>query len=210
MRWVFLMCLPLLAAGDWTIVPGERVGPITASTSRADLARFFPKDAIANDQIELDEGMLQPVTLVYRKIPSQTLAISWKDGRAKQVFICFGRRRGPCRWETRNGIGAGARLSDLERMNGKPFTIAGFGWDYGGNVISWNGGKLAKLDCGSRLVLTLDGDRARGGDYTVELTAEERHSISGDRPISSSAAAFHKLNPGVVGMLVQFGAAECQ
>jgi hypothetical protein len=210
---ILLVCVPLFAADDAMIAPGVGVGPITALTTRADLGRLFPADAIEDDQIELDEGMLQPATMIYKKDPARTLAISWKDEHPKEIFICFGRRRGPCRWESQGGVKTGIRLNELERMNGKPFTISGFGWNYGGNVQSWDGGKLAKLDCNGRLVLTLDGDRSRGGDYTIELTSEERHSVSGDRPISSSVPAMRKLNPAVVGMLYQFpsaGGAKCE
>ena len=209
MKFLLFALLPLATAQDWTIVPGERVGPITAATVRADLDRDFPKGAVEDDQIELDEGMLEPATLVFRKDPSQALAVAWKDGHPKEVFICFGRRRGPCHWETRSGIRMGTRLTELERMNGRGFTIAGFGFNYGGNVLAWDGGKLAKFDCGAKLILTLDGDRVRGGAYTVDLTSEERHSISGDRPISSSAPAMRKLNPGVVGLLMRFTSEPC-
>jgi hypothetical protein len=208
-KFLFLAFLPLASAQDWTIVPGERVGTITSATVRADLDRAFPKGAVEDDQIELDEGMLEPATLVYRKDPSQTLAIAWKDGHPKEVFICFGRRRGSCKWETQSGIGIGTRLKDLEHMNGRVFAVSGFGFNYGGNVLAWNGGKLARLDCGAKLILTLDGDRVRGGDYTVELTSEERHSISGDRPIASDVPAMHKLNPGVVGLLMRFTQETC-
>ena len=206
MLLLFLLCFPLAAADDWIIVPGVRVGPITASSTREDLAGVFPTDAVRDDEIELDEGMVQKATLVYRGDPSKMLAISWNaDHHPKQVFICFGRRRGPCRWELQNGIKVGTRLAELEKLNGGPLTISGFGYNYGGNVLSWDSGKLAALDCNVRVILTLDGDRSRaGGDYTIQLTSDERHAVSGDRPISSSVPAMRKLNPAVVGMLVQF------
>src|SRR5262249_12263360 len=117
---------------------------------------------------------------------------------------CFGRRRGPCVWEGPNGIKIGTRLAELEKLNGGPFTISGFGYNYGGNVLSWDGGKLASLDCNGRLILTLDGDRTRGGDFTIEMTPEERRAVSGDRRITSSTLAMRKLNPSIVGMLFQF------
>jgi hypothetical protein len=208
-----LLTLGALVAGalhaqDWTVVPGERVGPITRRTVRSDLVRWFPADAIEDDQIELDEGMLQTATLVYKRDPSQTLAISWTGaGTPKQIFLCWGLRRGTCRWQAANGIRFGTRLSELETLNGGPFTIAGFGYNYGGNVLSWDGGKLARSDCNGRLVLTLDGERA-GGRYTVAMTNEELRSIRGDRPIPSSTAAFRKLNPRVVGMLMVFSGSE--
>jgi hypothetical protein len=207
--WLLLLCLPLAAAEDWTIVPGVRVGPINASSTYDDLARAFPADAVRDDEIELDEGMVQKATLVYRGDPSRMLAISWNaEHHPKQVFICFGRRRGACRWELQNGIKVGTRLAELEKLNGGSLTISGFGYNYGGNVLSWDGGKLASLDCNGRVILTLDGDRSRGGDYTIDLTSEERHAVSGDRPIPSSVPAMRKLNPAVVGMLVQFAAPD--
>jgi hypothetical protein len=89
-------------------------------------------------------------------------------------------------------------------LNGAPFTLSGFGFNYGGNVISWDGGKLAKLDCGGRLVLTLDGERSGPARYAVPMTSEEVHAVRGDRAISSSTPAMRKLNPAVVGILFQF------
>src|SRR5689334_12077136 len=196
-RWGSLaILLASTALGqDFTVLPGERVGPITAQTQRADLVRSFPADAIEDDQIELDEGMLQTATLVYKKDASRTLAISWTaSGTPKQIFVCWGLRRGTCQWQASNGIGFGTRLDELEKLNGRPFTVAGFGYNYGGNVLSWDGGKLASPGCSGRLVLTLEGDRA-GGRYTVTMTGEELRSIRGDRAIPSSTPAFHKLNP---------------
>jgi len=190
---VALLFAPQAPANDWALVPGVRVGPITAVTVRADLDRFFPKGSVEDDEIELDEGILQPATFVFRKDPSQTLAISWNGTHPKQVFICHGLRRGTCRWQAPNGIHFGTRLNEIESLNGGPFTVSGFSFYYGGNVLSWDGGKLAKLDCNGRLVLTLDGERAG-----------KVQAIRGDRPIPSSTPEMRKLNPSVVGMLFQF------
>jgi hypothetical protein len=197
-------------AQDWTVVAGERVGPIARQTTRAELTRWFPAAAIEDDQIELDEGMLDPATLVNRRDPSQALAIAWTAaGTPKQIFLCWGLRRGACRWKASNGIGFGTPLSELETLNGGPFTIVGFGYNYGGNVLSWDGGKLSRMECGGRLVLTLDGERS-GGRYTPALTNEELRSIRGDRPIASNTPAFRKLNPRVVGMLMVFSGADAK
>src|SRR6266700_7288576 len=107
---------------DWTLVPGVRAGPITAGTMRDDLARLFPTGAVEDDEIELDEGMLQPATFVYRRDSSETLAISWNgkgpQAHPKQIFVCHGLRRGPCRWQISGGIRIGTRLTELEAMNG--------------------------------------------------------------------------------------------
>ena len=70
-------------------------------------------------------------------------------------------------------------------------------------MLSWDGGKLSRLDCGGRLVLTMDGERS-GGRYTVAMSPDELRAVRGDRPIASNTPAMRKLNPRVVGMLFQF------
>ena len=205
MRWLlFALSIPALAqtGNDWRIVPGERVGPITAATTRADLSRLFQGAPAKDDEIELAEGVLEPATHI------ADLAIVWSgksaDAHPSRIFICRGRRRTSCQWQTSDKITLGVRLDRLEQLNGRPFSISGFGFDYGGNVLSWNGGKLARLDCGPRLVLTLDGDRGRDGRLTLDLTPDERHSITGDKPVASDTPAMRKVNPSVTEMVFQF------
>jgi hypothetical protein len=204
-RWLlFALAISALAqtSNDWRIVPGKRIGPLTAAATRADLPRLFPGAPAKDDEIELAEGVLEPATQI------ADLAIIWssKDTSAHpaRIFICRGGRRASCQWQTADGITLGVRLDRLEQLNGRPFSIAGFGFDYGGNVLSWNGGKLARLGCGPRLILTLDGDRGRDGRLTIELTSEERHSITGDKTVASDLPAMRKVNPAVTEMVFQF------
>jgi hypothetical protein len=195
-------------ANDWLVVPGVRIGPITASTTRSDLQRLFPAGAVRDDDIELDEGLVKPGTFVFRGTSAEELAIFWTgkeaDAHPKEVFLCFGRRKGPCRWQSDGGIRVGMRLTELETMNGKPFMVASFGWDYGGNVTSWANGKLARLDCNGRLILALDAERVRIGEYAVKLTPDEMHVVLGGHDVSSADQAMRKINPGVVGLFYQF------
>ena len=196
------------SSNDWLVVPGQRVGPVSAMTVRANLPGIFVANEIEDDEIELDEGQVFPATLIAKKVPSEALAIIWSGkgpgAHPKQIFLCRGLRRGACRWHTSAGISEGTRLDELEKLNGKSFTISGFGANYGGNVQSWDGGSLESLECGGRLTLTLDGERQRGGPLAVELTADERHSITGDKPVPSSAPAMRKVNPAVTEMVFYF------
>jgi hypothetical protein len=208
-RWLlFALSIPALAqvTNDWRIVPGERLGPVTAATARADLPRLFPGAPAKDDEIELAEGVLEPATQI------ADLAIVWSgknaDAHPSRIFICRGRRRSTCQWRTADGITLGVRLDRLEQLNGRPFSMSGFGFDYGGNVLSWSGGKLARLDCGPRLILTLDGDRGRDGRLTIDLTPDERHSITGDKPVASDTPAMRKVNPSVTEMVFQFAGVQ--
>lgn len=196
---------------DWLLVPGVRVGPVRANAVRADLHGFFPRATIEDRELELDEGVVFPATMIARATPSESLAIVWNgkgpDAHPKEIFVCRGLRRGACKWHVEvagKEIAVGTRLTDLETMNGGPFTVNGFGWTYGANVLSWDGGKLGKLDCNASLSLALDGERSRDGELTMDLTAEEQTSFYGNRPVSSTTPGLRKLNPAVTEILFVF------
>lgn len=198
-------------ANDFLVVPGVRVGPITAKTVRTDLKGLFPAATIDEQELELDEGMVFPATMVDKGNQSQSLAIVWTgktaDAHPKQVYLCRGRRRGECKWHTAD-ISTGKTLLDLEAVNGGPFTIQGFGWGYGGSVISWDNGKLAKADCHSSISVAIDGARNRDGDLTMDLSEADRGTFTGNRPIESTTPALRKLNPVVTELLVIFSLDE--
>jgi hypothetical protein len=214
---LLFLVVPLFLNGqsnDWLIVPGVRVGPVNAKTVRADVEKLFPQATVKDDELELDEGFVLPATFVDREKRPQSLAIVWTgktpDSHPKQVFICRGRGRGECKWHATapggGDIAFGTKMLDLETMNGQPFTVHGFGWGYGGNIESWDGGKLGKFDCGNSLSLGVDGQRDREGEFTTKITSEERDSFSGNRPIPTTNPALRKLNPAITELLFVFPA----
>jgi hypothetical protein len=46
-------------------------------------------------------------------------------------------------------------LRQLRKLNGKPFVLLGIGWDYSGTVVSWEGGKLKRLDSPGLILLPI-------------------------------------------------------
>ena len=46
-------------------------------------------------------------------------------------------------WRRSDGIRLGLRANELQRMNGRPFELTGFYWDYGGTIMGFGGDKLA-------------------------------------------------------------------
>jgi hypothetical protein len=202
-------------ANDWLLVPGVRVGPLTAKAVRADVDKLFPGSTVKDDELELDEGFVLPATFVNREKRAESLAIVWKDGHPKDVYLCRGRGRAECKWHAAPAggtIGVGTKLLDLEALNGGGFTIHGFGWGYGGSVESWDGGKLDRFDCNGSLTIGVDGERSRDGEFTMKITSEERDTFSGNRSIPTSTPALRKLNPSINEMVFHFpdaGAKVC-
>jgi len=75
-------------------------------------------------------------------------------------------------YHTAGGLKIGTTLNELLKMNGKPIAFLGFGWDYGGGVISLNHGMLENSNVRFNLDISENhtGDNALYGD--TELNSE--------------------------------------
>ena len=185
---------------DWLIVPGVRVGPITARSSESGLRRYFGWENVAITQVDIGEGDTVTGTVIFPTEGAKTLEITWKDrdaGKYPDRVVIHGERS---LWRTRQGITLGISLTQIEALNGGPVTIAGFGWDYGGTVIDAADGKLTFLGAHGGLFLRLNPSEAS----IEKLPKEEFDSVLGDGSFSSQHPAMQKLNPAVHEIVVIF------
>jgi hypothetical protein len=96
------------------------------------------------------------------------------------------------KWQSKLGIKPGQSLQQIVAINQKPFTISGFGWDYAGHVISWEGGKLDNQK--------LSGSFANFGEN--KLTERQYAEIQGDTEFNVSLEAIKILNPTLNKLMV--------
>ena len=153
------------------------------------------------------EGAYDPGTILFPEDPLKRAEIVWGDvdQRAHPARIeVLGDRS---LWHTAEGITLGTTVHSLELLNGKPFTMNGFGWDYGGWVASWEEGRLGSaLNNSLSLRMHEPGCRAEG--QVVSLAESELfYGISGDGVFPASDwPAIRVLNPCVSRMMVHFDA----
>jgi hypothetical protein len=110
--------------------------------SRTLLARTFASGELREAPVEVGEGETRPGTLVVPDDPRRRLSVVWANpaGPERSTWLMVD---GASRWTGYRDIGIGTDLRTLERLNGRPFVLAGFAWDYGGTVLDWRGGGLA-------------------------------------------------------------------
>jgi hypothetical protein len=92
------------------------------------------------------------------------------------------------RWRTPTGLTVGLDLRFVERLNRRPFLLAGFGFD-AGTETSWRDGRLAAPEgsaCGVRAVFAEPHDRA-----------PHSRQVQGGRQFSSGHPAMQALNPRI-------------
>ncbi len=189
---------------DWIIVPGKRVGPISAKTTRADLVRLFGAKNVEDGDVTVGDEV-GPGTLVMKDQPDAALGILWNDDTPEPhiASIHFCPENGSavaCRWHTEDAIGFGTTLKTLEKMNGGKFKLLGFAWDFEGTVISWNGGRLQRLSDGCLGI----GLAPRPDQPIPEGKRDFYDQVTGDKEFWSSDTAMQTLDPCVIRMSASF------
>jgi hypothetical protein len=182
------------ATTPWQVGPAT-AGPLSGRTSAAELRRRYGAQNVERTRVELGEGETAPGTVLYPSDSLRRLEILWRDTVAQQGPARIVLRGQESKWQVGRGISLGTSLQDLERLNGRPFTLAGFGWDYAGVVTSWNGGSLESALAGIKLYLDPGPAQYESAPYS---------QVIGDRDYSSALPAMQQLNPRVAQIFVDF------
>lgn len=183
------------SATAWTFEPGVSFGAIGAASSERDLVAAYGAQPVRPAEVPLGEGETVPGTEVFGDDPLQRFLVTWKDTLARRMPDHIQLMGDSTRWRGLRGVTLGVSLRQLERMNGRPFTLLGFGWDYGGTVSSWEGGELAPLEGSAIVTLTPHPDAQSGAAF---------QSVLGDRPFSSAQEEMQELNPRVRRLVLRF------
>ena len=193
------------------IIPGKRVGPITKQATEEALVEMFGAELVQSVMIPVGEGMSIRGTVVFPGIPEKTISILWQDEVNKRYPDVVIISNEGTQWKTNRGITIGTTSKELEKLNGNPFRMTGFGWDYAGTVLDCNEGELKEVGFydpenmgsglqGRSLLLRLGPDPMPG----KEISMEEYEEIVGDKELFSSHAVIRKLNLKVLELRVEF------
>ncbi len=132
---------------DLTIVPGDHVGLITAAACTREAVLAAYGKAAKVDSVYLAEGMFGEGVIIYPDSSRRRMEVYWDnemDAKRPAFIRIYGDSTGTD-WKTAEGITIGTPMADVRQLNGKEFQVGGFGWDLGGFVFGWNGGKLSSV-----------------------------------------------------------------
>ena len=163
--------------------------------SRSLLARTFEPRELREAAVEIGEGETLPGTVLFPDDPRRRLSVVWpnRPSPAGKIWLMVD---GESRWRGYRDIGLGTDLRTLERLNGRPFALAGFAWDYGGTVVDWRGGALASTATERcRLIVRLEPPRNAPRDLVDQVV--------GDRDFPSDHPAIRALNPAAYQVILE-------
>ncbi|ALN84708.1 hypothetical protein LC55x_1417 [Lysobacter capsici] len=156
---------PAVKATPSPAAPAQAAPSIAAEPAAQVVSDYILPGALAPDvgperlkqlfgaaNVRIDDHMPGPEGEEFRGVilfaddPTRRAVLHYQDEQQLRGLAFVSVREPDTRWRLDNGIVMGMRLSELVRLNGKPIRFSGMGWDYGGTITDWNGGKLASRD----------------------------------------------------------------
>lgn len=173
----------------------ECQGAFARDTSHAKLVQAFGASSVTFADIDGPEGAKIKASVIYPDEPRRRVEVVWHDekSRSRPASISVGFKS---QWRTVRGLHIGSELAEVEKINGKPFKLSGFDWDYGGRVSDWMGGALAKIPGGCTFVLAFNP--------WADAPEAERDKVSGDKVFLSNDPNMRASKPTVSDIVLSY------
>jgi hypothetical protein len=185
------------AARAKAAVPSHAVacgGAFAKNSSHLKLAQVFGVQNITFTEVDGPQNTKLPATVLYPKDPKRHLEVLWNNqaARADTSLVVI---NGQSTWTGPKGLRLGLPIAALEKLNGKPFQLAGFDQDNAGTALDWQGGALEKVPGGCKVGLRLAPD-AKASD-------EARNAAAG-KTLMSNDAIVRAVNPKVAEIIIGY------
>ncbi|MBK8092805.1 MAG: hypothetical protein IPK32_12675 [Verrucomicrobiaceae bacterium] len=154
---------------DNTIVLGERVGLIKPGMSAKDIERAYGKGSLKQMKLDGPEGTEIEGARLFAGADRE-LEIIWDEEKKTVSDIRIVGKA----WSFANGLKIGLSIAEVEKINGKPYKVSGFDWDYGGYA-NFEGGKLAEK-VSVRFEAAEGTDPSLSGDKQIPTTNKKLRS----------------------------------
>jgi hypothetical protein len=184
-------------AATGTAAPGRALacgGVFGRDSSHLKLAMAFDSKNVVFTEVDGPEGSKLPASVVFPGDPKRRLEVLWQNeaGRSDTALIVINGQSG---WAAPKGLRLGLALAALEKINGKPFQIAGFDQGNAGTVIDWQGGALASLPGGCSVGIRLAPDAK---------APESARGAAAGKSLLSNEASVRALKPAVAEIILGY------
>jgi hypothetical protein len=170
-------------------------GVFAKDSSHLKLALKYDSRNITFGPVDATDGTKINASILFPNDPRRRLEVLWTNEAARSDLSVIA-INGRSQWVAPKGVKLGLNLAALEKINGRPFKLGGFGADGTASVVSWEGGALAGLPGGCKVGIRLFVDR------TVPDPA--RKAVAGEREFLSNDASVRMVRPAIGEILVGY------
>lgn len=152
-------------------------GAFGIDSSEARLVEVYGADNVVTGIVPGPEGTEMLATTVFPDDPKRSLQFVWwnEEALSDPSYIEL-----PAKLSAPGGVHIGQSLAQVEALNGEPFTLLGFGWDYGGSA-GFESGALSDLPGDCLLSVRFEyGESPEGLDTLPAMGDKE---LSSDDPL---------------------------
>jgi hypothetical protein len=168
-------------------------GAFARDSSHIRLAQVFGPNNVAYTEVDADGAKIM-ASVLFPRDPSRRLEVLWQNEQSRsgtQVIVINGKSN----WAGPRGVKLGTPLATVEKLNGKPFKLTGFGAD-GSTAADWQEGQLLKLQNGCKIGMRFVAD--------PRAPEEARAQLASAKELLSSDAEVRALRPTVAEILIGY------
>jgi len=169
-------------------------GAFAKNSSHIRLAQIFGAQNLTFTEVDGPENTKLQASVLFPKDPKRHLEVLWKNetSRTNTSIIAI---NGQSTWTGPKGLHLGMPIAAVEKLNGKPFQLAGFDQDNAGAALDWQGGALDKVPGGCKVSVRLAADPKASADARKE---------AGGATLMSSDATVRAVKPTVAEILIGY------
>jgi hypothetical protein len=167
-------------------------GVFTKDATHLKLAIKYDSRNTVFGEVDGPDGTKIKATILYPNEPKRRLEVIWNNDAAR-TDLSLVVINGQSQWVAPKGLKLGTPLAALEKANGRPFKISGFGADGTASVADWEGGALSALPGGCKVGIRLAADSKAAAGATA-----------GDKELLSNDASLKAIKPAVAEILIGY------
>lgn len=171
-------------------------GAFGIDSSEARLIGIYGRDNVVTGEVDGPEGTTMLATTVFPGDPARELQFTWWD---EQTFALPANIALPPGMTGPAALATGMSIEDVQQLNGEPFELTGFFWDYGGYA-GFQSGALAELPGGCMLSLSF-APQAEIGEAAMD-------QVSGDQMLVSDMPMLRDIDTRLVAINFGYPAPE--
>jgi hypothetical protein len=170
-------------------------GVFAKDSTHLKLAIKYDSRNIMYGEVDGPDGTKINATVLYPNEPKRRLEVIWNNeaSRTDMSLIVI---NGQSQWVAPKGLKLGIPLVALEKINGRPFKLSGFGADGSASVLGWEGGALTALPGGCKVGIRLAADG--------NVPADARGAVAGEKQLLSSNASLRAVKPAIAEILIGY------
>jgi hypothetical protein len=169
-------------------------GAFARDSSHIRLAQVFGTDNVAYTEVDGPDNSKLMASVLFPRDPQRRLEVLWNNdsSRSGTQVIAINGKSG---WTGPRGVKLGISLAAVEKLNGKPFTLTGFGAD-GSTAADWQGGAMLSLPGGCKIGMRFVAD--------ARAPAQARQQVSAAKELPSNDPNVRAVRATVAEILIGY------